>query len=245
METAKSVAAGRVPVICGIAEFTTASAVDIAKVAARIGVDGLMVMPALVYSSKPHETAAHFRTVSKATDLPVMVYNNPPIYKNDVTPEILASLADCDTSSASRSPPAIRAASSTRATWWATASCCLLVSTTLWSRASRWARSAGCRACRMPSRAKARRCSGWRGKAASRRRCRSTNGSCPCCISTRVRISSSASSCASTSWAAEPGGHARRGWPCSTTRSSEVETMMKKALASRPNLPDVGLAVAA
>ena len=56
-----------------------------------------MVMPALVYSSKPHETAAHFRGVAKATDLPVMVYNNPPIYKNDVTPDILASLADCDT----------------------------------------------------------------------------------------------------------------------------------------------------
>ena len=30
------------------------------------------------------------------TDLPVMVYNNPPIYKNDVTPDILISLADCD-----------------------------------------------------------------------------------------------------------------------------------------------------
>ena len=55
-----------------------------------------MVMPALVYSSKPHETAAHFRGVAKATDLPIMVYNNPPIYKNDVTPDILASLADCD-----------------------------------------------------------------------------------------------------------------------------------------------------
>jgi 4-hydroxy-tetrahydrodipicolinate synthase len=26
-----------------------------------------------------------------------MVYNNPPIYKNDVTPEILASLVDCET----------------------------------------------------------------------------------------------------------------------------------------------------
>jgi len=68
-----------------------------AKEAARIGLDGVMVMPALVYSSKPHETAAHFRAVASATDLPVMVYNNPPIYKNDVTPEILASLADCET----------------------------------------------------------------------------------------------------------------------------------------------------
>jgi len=97
IEAAKSVAAGRVPVICGVAEFTTAFAIDTAKEAARIGVDGIMLMPALVYSSKPHESAAHFRAVSKATDVPVMVYNNPPIYKNDITPDILASLADCDT----------------------------------------------------------------------------------------------------------------------------------------------------
>ena len=97
MEAGKSVAAGRVPVICGIAEFTTAFAVETAREAARIGVDGVMVMPALVYSAKPHETAAHFRAVSKATDLPVMVYNNPPIYKNDVTPDILATLTDCET----------------------------------------------------------------------------------------------------------------------------------------------------
>lgn len=97
MEAAKAVVRGRVPVIAGIAEFTSAFAIDMAREAARIGLDGVMVMPALVYASKPHETAAHFRSVANATDLPVMVYNNPPIYKNDVTPEILASLADCET----------------------------------------------------------------------------------------------------------------------------------------------------
>jgi dihydrodipicolinate synthase/N-acetylneuraminate lyase len=97
MEAAKGAARGRVPVISGIAEYTPAFAADMAREAARIGLDGVMVMPALVYSSKPHETAAHFRTVACATDLPLMVYNNPPIYKNDVTPAILASLADCET----------------------------------------------------------------------------------------------------------------------------------------------------
>ena len=97
MEAGKAVTRGRIPVISGVAEFTSAFAIDMAKEAARIGLDGVMVMPALVYSSKPHETAAHFRSVAKATDLPVMVYNNPPIYKNDVTPEILASLTDCET----------------------------------------------------------------------------------------------------------------------------------------------------
>ena len=97
METGKAIARGRVPVISGIAEFTSAFAIDMAKEAARIGLDGVMVMPALVYSSKPHETAAHFLRVASATDLPVMVYNNPPIYKNDVTPDILATLADVET----------------------------------------------------------------------------------------------------------------------------------------------------
>jgi len=97
MEAAKDVARGRVPVLAGVAEFTTPFACEVAREAARVGIDGIMVMPALVYSSKPHETAAHFRGVAKATDLPIMVYNNPPIYKNDVTPDILASLADCDT----------------------------------------------------------------------------------------------------------------------------------------------------
>ena len=97
MEAAVGVARGRVPVICGIAEFTTAFAAETARAAAAAKVDGVMVMPALVYSAKPHESAAHFRSVARATDLPVMVYNNPPIYKNDITPDILASLADCDT----------------------------------------------------------------------------------------------------------------------------------------------------
>lgn len=97
MEAAKDVAKGRVPVIAGIAEYTTPFASEVAREAERIGLDGIMVMPALVYTAKPHETAAHFRGVAKASSLPVMVYNNPPIYKNDVTPAILASLADCET----------------------------------------------------------------------------------------------------------------------------------------------------
>lgn len=96
MEAAKALARGRLPVICGVAEFTTTSAIATTREIARAGLDGAMVMPTLVYSSKPHETAHHFRSVAIATDLPIMVYNNPPIYKNDVTPEILASLIDCE-----------------------------------------------------------------------------------------------------------------------------------------------------
>jgi 4-hydroxy-tetrahydrodipicolinate synthase len=87
----------RVPVVAGVAEYTTAMACDLARDCQKIGVDGLMVMPAMVYSAKPAETIAHFRAVAKASSLPIMVYNNPPIYKTDVTPEMLAELADCET----------------------------------------------------------------------------------------------------------------------------------------------------
>ena len=60
----------------------------------RLGVDGLMVLPAMVYKSDPRETMAHFRAVARATDLPIMVYNNPVSYGVDITPEMFAELAD-------------------------------------------------------------------------------------------------------------------------------------------------------
>ena len=97
LETAVDVTRRRVPVLFGIAEYTTTLACDMAREARRLGADGAMVMPALVYSCKPHETRAHFEGVAKASDLPLMVYNNPPIYRNDVTPEILASLSAFET----------------------------------------------------------------------------------------------------------------------------------------------------
>ena len=88
---------GRVPVLTGVAEYTTALACRFAADAAKIGVDGLMVLPAMVYKSDPHETIAHFRTVAKATDLPIMVYNNPVSYSVDITPEMFVELADVKT----------------------------------------------------------------------------------------------------------------------------------------------------
>ncbi len=94
---AASVAKGRVPVIVGIAEYTPVFASEMAKLAQAKGADGLMVMPPMVYPAKPRETLAHFRTVAAASDLPIMIYNNPPSYRTDVTPAMLATLSDVDT----------------------------------------------------------------------------------------------------------------------------------------------------
>src|SRR5436305_5491095 len=53
-----------------------------------------MLMPAMLYKGDAHETMAHFRTVSKSSGLPIMIYNNPISYANDITPEMFARLAD-------------------------------------------------------------------------------------------------------------------------------------------------------
>lgn len=97
LEMAKGVVAGRVPVLSGLAEYTSAFGSEYAREAAKIGIDGLMVMPAMVYPAKPRETLDHFATIAKATDLPIMIYNNPPSYRTDVTPAMLTELAPIDT----------------------------------------------------------------------------------------------------------------------------------------------------
>jgi 1-pyrroline-4-hydroxy-2-carboxylate deaminase len=84
----------RVPVLVGVAEYTTAGACRWAAEAAKLGADGLMVLPPMVYKTDDRETVTHFRAVAKATDLPIMVYNNPPAYKVDITPEMFAEMAD-------------------------------------------------------------------------------------------------------------------------------------------------------
>jgi len=86
------VAGGKVPVLSGIAEFTTQGACDTVKAAGEAGVDGIMLLPAMVYKSDARETIAHFRTVANSTHLPIMCYNNPPVYRVDITPEMFKEL---------------------------------------------------------------------------------------------------------------------------------------------------------
>ncbi|MDE2267252.1 MAG: dihydrodipicolinate synthase family protein [Alphaproteobacteria bacterium] len=94
MAATRDVSAGRVPVIAGISEFTTAQAVVVAREAEKLGVDGLMVLPAMVYVPTDNELEYHFRTIAAATNLPIMLYNNPPAYRADISTDVLARLAD-------------------------------------------------------------------------------------------------------------------------------------------------------
>ena len=84
----------RVPLVTGVSEMTTERAVAFARDAEAIGVDALMVLPAMVYVPTAEELAAHFRAVAEATSLPIMLYNNPPAYRVSIDLETLERLAD-------------------------------------------------------------------------------------------------------------------------------------------------------
>ena len=90
----KEAARGRVPVLTGVAETTTALAAAWARDAETLGADGLMLLPAMVYKSSRRETLQHFRSVASATGLPIMVYNNPVSYGVDVTVDMFGELSD-------------------------------------------------------------------------------------------------------------------------------------------------------
>ncbi len=94
VETAVRTANGRIPVLSGVSEFTTPTAVRYVNDIEALGAAGAMVLPPMVYKTDPRETLTHFRTVARECGLPLMIYNNPVTYGTDVTPEMFAELAD-------------------------------------------------------------------------------------------------------------------------------------------------------
>jgi len=86
---------GKVPVVLNIAEGSTREALQQAEYAAKWGAKGIMILPPMRYKSDHRETVTYFTTVAHATDLPIMIYNNPVDYKIDVTPDMFEDLTPC------------------------------------------------------------------------------------------------------------------------------------------------------
>jgi dihydrodipicolinate synthase/N-acetylneuraminate lyase len=93
LRTCVSAAHGRGPVVASISALTTAQAVALAKTAAEVGCDGLMVLPPYVYQGNWREMKTHVATVFEATPLSCMLYNNPVAYGTDFLPEQIRELA--------------------------------------------------------------------------------------------------------------------------------------------------------
>lgn len=94
MAAAIEVTNNRVPVLSGVAETTTQFAVEYCQDAEKLGIDGLMVLPGMVYRSTEREAIHHYQQVARNCDTPIMIYNNPVTYGVDVSIEGMKVLAE-------------------------------------------------------------------------------------------------------------------------------------------------------
>jgi len=94
LKVAVAVSKGKVPVLAGVAETTTAIACRVVEKSAANGADGFMLLPPMQYPSDRRETLQHLRTVAASSPKPIMLYNNPVSYRVDITPEMFVELSN-------------------------------------------------------------------------------------------------------------------------------------------------------
>ncbi len=95
-ETVIRTAAGRVPVLIGTGAEDTREVVRQSRRAEALGADGVMIIPPFYCTPTEDELYHHYKTVSDAIGLPIMIYNNPATANVDLTPPIVARLATID-----------------------------------------------------------------------------------------------------------------------------------------------------
>jgi 4-hydroxy-tetrahydrodipicolinate synthase len=92
VESTVDQAAGRIPIFVGTMDAHTDNAVRYSKEAEALGADGLMIISPYYSSPTEDELFEHFRRISDAVSIPIMVYNNPNTANVDLRPEFVARL---------------------------------------------------------------------------------------------------------------------------------------------------------
>lgn len=96
IETCIKTANGRVPVLIGTGAERTDDCVSLSKEAQSMGADGVMIIPPFYSCPTEDELFTHYRKVSDAISIPIMLYNNPATANVDLTPPIVARLSQID-----------------------------------------------------------------------------------------------------------------------------------------------------
>ncbi|MFI7054049.1 dihydrodipicolinate synthase family protein [Streptosporangium canum] len=95
LEVVVRAAAGRVPVLAGCIETTTARVIERAEVAAKLGADATVVTAPFYTRIHPLEIDRHFRAVRAAVDLPMFAYDVPvSVHTKLAVDQVLALAAD-------------------------------------------------------------------------------------------------------------------------------------------------------
>jgi 4-hydroxy-tetrahydrodipicolinate synthase len=86
-------AAGRVPVVAGVASTATADAVAQAKDYQRLGAGGILAILEAYFPIKDTQVESYFRAIADAVDIPVVLYTNPQFQRSDLSLDVIARLA--------------------------------------------------------------------------------------------------------------------------------------------------------
>ena len=87
---------GRVPVLAGTGACATKRVIELTKFSEDVGADGAMIIPPFYTKPSDDEIYAHYKSISEAVDIPIMLYNNPWTSKVDMQPDFIAKLAEID-----------------------------------------------------------------------------------------------------------------------------------------------------
>jgi 4-hydroxy-tetrahydrodipicolinate synthase len=86
-------AAGRVPVVAGVASTSTADAVAQAQHYQGLGADGILAILEAYFPLRDAQVESYFRAIADAVDIPVVLYTNPQFQRSDLSLDVIARLA--------------------------------------------------------------------------------------------------------------------------------------------------------
>src|SRR5579863_5620373 len=94
VRTTIEAAAGRVPVIAGVASTATPDAVAQARHYAKLGADGILAILESYFPLADAQVEAYFRAIADAVDIPVVLYTNPQFQRSDLSLDVIARLGE-------------------------------------------------------------------------------------------------------------------------------------------------------
>jgi 4-hydroxy-tetrahydrodipicolinate synthase len=96
VEVTLEAAAGRVPVVAGVAATTTAEAVGQAVEFERLGCAGILAILEAYFPVPEDGVVAYFRAIAEAVDCPIVLYTNPQFQRSDLSLGVIERLAEVD-----------------------------------------------------------------------------------------------------------------------------------------------------
>jgi 4-hydroxy-tetrahydrodipicolinate synthase len=87
-------AAGRIPVVAGVASTATADAVAQARRYQKLGADGILAILESYFPLADAQIEVYFRAIADAVELPVVLYTNPQFQRSDLSLDVIARLAE-------------------------------------------------------------------------------------------------------------------------------------------------------